>query len=92
MKFRIRLLILVLAIFMAMSFILAILIDPSQESIKNPYIRTKALCNSTNYCQDYKVTCQDSKVINLYPITGAAVQFSDEWQDPRNETTIYDIC
>ena len=53
---------------------------------------TKAVCNETNYCQDYVVSCNRNNVLSMNPITGAAVQFSDGWQDPRNEREINGFC
>ena len=45
---------------------------------------TKALCNSTRYCQDYEIFCENKNIIGMR-FTGAAIQFSSDWQDPRNE-------
>ena len=53
---------------------------------------TKAICDENNYCQDYVVSCSKNKVLSVNPITGAAVQFSDGWQDPRDEETINGFC
>jgi hypothetical protein len=53
---------------------------------------TKAICNSTNYCQDYIVSCNGKQVLGLSPITGAVVQFSDSWEDPRTDIEINSFC
>lgn len=53
---------------------------------------TKAICDENNYCQDYIVSCSRNKILSMNPITGAAVQFSDGWQDPRDEETINGFC
>ena len=53
---------------------------------------TKAICDETNYCQDYIVSCNRDRVLSMNPITGAAVQFSEGWQDPRDEETINGFC
>ncbi len=53
---------------------------------------TKAICDETNYCQDYVISCNKEKILNMNPITGAAVQFSEGWQDPRDEQTINSFC
>jgi hypothetical protein len=45
---------------------------------------TKAICNEKNYCEDYQITCNGKDVTRLTP-TGAAVQFSEDWKDPRTE-------
>lgn len=46
---------------------------------------TKAICTEENYCQDYEITCKGKKTISMIPITGAVVQFSENWEDPRDE-------
>lgn len=38
---------------------------------------TKAVCNSTNYCQDYVYTCKNKETISIQPITGAAIQLPE---------------
>jgi len=45
---------------------------------------TKAICDDKNYCEDYLINCKGKEVIRITP-TGAAVQFSENWEDPRNE-------
>ncbi|MBD3247389.1 hypothetical protein GF378_02100 [Candidatus Pacearchaeota archaeon] len=52
---------------------------------------TKAVCDENNYCQDYEITCKNKQVINISPITGANIQHSENWEDPRpNKSEI--IC
>jgi len=53
---------------------------------------TKAICTEDNYCQDYEIMCKGNKTMSMTPITGAAVQFSENWEDPRNEETIRRFC
>lgn len=60
-------------------------------TIQNYYTYTKAVCDETNYCEDYEITCQDDKLVSMNP-TGAAIQFSNDWQDPRDEERIERIC
>lgn len=50
--------------------------------------QTKAICTAENFCQDYQVFCRDQEVIGMSKITGAAVQFSKTWQDPRENKEI----
>jgi hypothetical protein len=50
---------------------------------KNENTYTTAICNETNFCQDYIVTCKGDEVINTSPITGAFVQHEKNWKDPR---------
>ncbi|MCK5624286.1 hypothetical protein KAI04_00400 [Candidatus Pacearchaeota archaeon] len=49
------------------------------------YMHTKAICNDTNFCQDYMISCDKNKLLMTTPITGAAIQLPLDWQDPRNE-------
>ncbi len=50
--------------------------------IENNYMHTIALCNGTNYCKDYEVTCRGKNFISK-SFTGFAVQNSKDWKDPR---------
>lgn len=51
--------------------------------INNQYTYTKAICTETNFCQDYEIICSNKKVIKMTPVTGAFVQHSSNWEDPR---------
>lgn len=55
------------------------------EAIIDSYSYTKAICNETNYCQDYEIVCENKELVILNPITGAAVQHSSNWEDPRED-------
>ena len=50
------------------------------------YSHTKAMCNETNYCQDYQISCDEERAIMMTPITGAVIQFPKNWTDPRNDS------
>jgi len=52
---------------------------------ENPqiYTYTKAICNQSNFCQDYEIICKGNKIIGSKPLTGAVIQHSDDWEDPR---------
>ena len=65
-------------------FLAVISIIPSKFPKQDNY--TTAICNEQNFCQDNIIKCQDNKVISITPITGASVQFSKNWQDPRTKT------
>jgi hypothetical protein len=56
------------------------------------YMYTKAICNSSNFCQDYQVECQNNKTISISPITGAVVQHETDWIDPRQEQDRNKLC
>jgi hypothetical protein len=58
----------------------------------NLYSYTKAICNSTNYCQDNEITCEGNTTISVIPITGAVIQHSKEWIDPRDEKEKDKLC
>ena len=60
------------------------------ETIRN-YSWTKAICNENNYCQDYEIVCNGKDVVRIVP-TGAVIQNSPNWKDPRDEETINKFC
>jgi len=62
------------------------------SSIEHKYSFTRAICDETNYCQDYHISCKDNTIIQIAPITGAAVQFSENWVDNRPEISISELC
>jgi len=57
----------------------------------NSYSYTKAICNETNYCEDYEINCNEEKVTNM-KFTGAAIQNSFNWEDPRDKEAIEKLC
>lgn len=59
------------------------------EHKEDRYTYTKAICNQTNYCQDFEIKCSGEKLIETAPITGAAIQFSKNWKDSREKK---DLC
>jgi capsular polysaccharide biosynthesis protein len=50
------------------------------------YTYTKAICNVSNFCQDYEIACKNKQVVSQSPITGAVIQHDADWKDPRNQT------
>ena len=54
-----------------------------EENSDFPYSYTKAICNETNFCQDYIIECQGKKTKKI-TATGYSVQHSDKWKDQRN--------
>lgn len=80
-KIKISLLVLLIILILTLTIILT----QSKESNLDYYTRTKAICNETNYCQDYQVSCNEKRIIMTTPITGAFIQFDKSWQDPRSE-------
>lgn len=80
---------LILLIFLVLALVFIIINKPffTGQSVKDnqntQYTYTKAICNSSNYCQDYEITCNNGSPISLSPITGAAIQKPENWQDSR---------
>lgn len=62
------------------------------EVIKDYYSYTKAVCNESNFCQDYEIACRGNEMISQNSITGAIVQHSKNWIDPRDNETIEKLC
>ena len=55
------------------------------EAVSDFYTYTKAICNESNFCQDYVITCEENMTLEIRSITGSAVQFSENWEDPRQK-------
>ena len=79
-KIGIFTIILLLILAACITFLLA-----SPEDYLDYHMHTKAICNETNYCQDYQISCNEERAIMTTPITGAVVQYSKDWIDPRSE-------
>jgi len=89
-----KILILLLGILIILIAILAFSFLNQKEitgQIINEYTYTTAVCNENNLCQDYEISCQDEKVIDIKP-TGYIVQNSKDWKDPRNPEDIKQWC
>ncbi|MBU2616263.1 MAG: hypothetical protein KKC19_04125 [Nanoarchaeota archaeon] len=52
---------------------------------------TKAICDENNFCGDYEIVCNKDKFVSA-KFTGAAVQFSQDWEDPRGYEIRNGIC
>ncbi|MCF7910180.1 hypothetical protein K9L16_00720 [Candidatus Pacearchaeota archaeon] len=64
-------------------------------NLEDTYVVTKAICNETNFCQDYTAECQDNKIQKITLLTGNSIQHNKNWTDPRktNKTiTKENIC
>ena len=84
---------------MALIIVLAgiVLISGSSQKAEKtefPYTHshTKAICTDENFCQDYEIVCQGQNPISISPVTGAAIQFDKDWQDPRPKEMIESFC
>jgi len=58
---------------------------------ENIYSSTKAICDKTNYCEDYEITCNNDKVTDIKS-TGYSIQHSTDWEDPRDESIKDKLC
>tara|TARA_Y100000310_G_scaffold335438_1_gene417514 strand:+ start:226 stop:480 length:255 start_codon:yes stop_codon:yes gene_type:complete len=57
----------------------------------NSYSYTKAVCNNSNYCEDYEIACEGNNLVSFTP-TGAAIQLDNDWKDPRDKESIERLC
>lgn len=48
---------------------------------------TKAICNSSGFCQDYIYTCKNNETINIQPITGAVIQLPEDYNSNISNKT-----
>ncbi|MAG10700.1 hypothetical protein CMI44_00085 [Candidatus Pacearchaeota archaeon] len=62
------------------------------EAIIDKYSYTKAICNESNFCQDYEIVCEGNKTIRKTPITGAVIQQPSGWKDSRTEEFLNKDC
>jgi len=62
------------------------------EVVKYQHSFTKAICNESNYCQDYEIVCEENKTISRTPMSGAIIQHSEDWEDPRDENSKNKAC
>ena len=79
------------------SLMTILLISPVQSNYlkivpEYTHSHTKAICDDQNLCQDYEIFCENNKIVKMTPITGAVVQFSEDWQDPRSAEIRSDFC
>jgi hypothetical protein len=70
------------------------LIESFSQKSEFPYTHshTKAICDEQNLCQDYEIFCENKDVIYIIPITGAVVQFGEDWQDLRSAEMRNGFC
>jgi hypothetical protein len=64
---------------------LSFLVSALTEKVKDNYTYTKAICDENNFCQDHVIVCENKEVVSVSPVTGATIQHSNTWQDPREE-------
>ena len=66
--------------------------DITGAATLNEYSYTIAICNETNYCQDYEIVCKNGEVVNKNPLTGAAIQHPQDWKDQRDKRLTDNLC
>jgi len=92
---KITILVMILFILIAVTISLIYIINPAITGgviQEYNYSYTKAICDEDNFCQDYEIICNNETLVEMNPITGAAVQQPDNWQDPRDKETIERLC
>ena len=55
----------------------------SEEDFLYTHSFTKAICDD-NFCEDYEIVCKNKNILSM-SATGFAVQFAENWEDPRTE-------
>ena len=73
--------VLLIILILAGIFFLAFKSELTGQAVRDQYSYTKAICNETNFCQDYEITCRNKEVVSVVPITGATIQQSENWQE-----------
>ncbi len=53
------------------------------KELGSEYSYTKAICNATNFCQDYEITCYNGKLFNAKPLKSA--QLSNNFKTEKVE-------
>jgi hypothetical protein len=51
------------------------------------YAYTTAICNETNYCEDYIINCEGNNLKKFTP-TGLSIQNNKDWIDERKDKTL----
>jgi len=94
---KIRIIIISISILILVGVLVVILLNQNltgrvvEMQEEDIYTYTKAICDETNYCQDYEVKCNGEELLDMQPI-GEAQQYSENWQDPRDEEVIERLC
>ncbi len=55
------------------------------------YLFTKAICDETNYCEDYEIECNKNEVVKM-TATGYSIQDKENRKDPRGEQDLEKLC
>ena len=91
---KIVILIAILALILVLAAFLLVIFGPRNvtgEVIISEYSYTKAICNESNYCEDYEVVCSGGVLKQLNP-TGHVAQFQEDWVDERESKNFDGLC
>ena len=77
-----KILLSILIILILISVPQLILTGKTIKETPNEYSYTKAICDESNYCEDYLVECKGNNLLKFNP-TGFAIQQSEDWEDKR---------
>ena len=91
-----KILIILIVILAILAFAILSLFYNSFQStgqvISEKYSYTRAVCNSSNFCQDNEIVCENNAVLEMKPITGAFIQHPDDWNNPQTEEQKNRLC
>jgi len=82
--------ILILLLFGAMILLIVNMPKSITGKAINQQIFTKAICNETNYCEDYLIECEGKTIKRLTP-TGLSIQHDKDWEDSREPKELCDF-
>ena len=83
---------LIIGFLVIIGMFLTITLQLNGKTIEEKYTYTKAICNETNFCQDHVIACENKELTSIKPITGAVIQHSENWEDPRDKESIETLC
>ena len=63
----------IIALLLLAAFVMVFPKINGNATLNNNHAYTKAICNSTNYCEDYLIKCNGNKLESMTP-TGFAIQ------------------
>lgn len=87
---------LILAIGMVIIILIAIQIrnitTHTINDVKKISSHTRTICNESNFCQGYIIKCIGNELVDMSPVSNAAMQYPEDWEDPREEISQEDYC
>jgi hypothetical protein len=89
---KLLIIIIIIIIIIASFFFIRYTITGQTVKEEKIHTYTKDICNESNYCQDHIIRCKGSETGSTTPISGAAVQFDRDWEDPRTEEQRNTLC